>query len=108
MPLSTACPAILPYRSVSRPGKPGQIRTVPSPRADCCWLLSSTGSSTLETAALKRNTNARNRRGGILVELKTFRGGIHPPYQKEATAHKATEDLSLPAEVVIPMQQHLS
>lgn len=41
------------------------------------------------------------------MELKTFRGGIHPPYQKEATAHKATEDLSLPAEVVIPMQQHV-
>ena len=41
------------------------------------------------------------------MELKTFRGGIHPPYQKEATAHKATEDISLPAEVVIPMQQHV-
>jgi len=41
------------------------------------------------------------------VELKTFRGGIHPPYQKEATAGKATEDISLPAEVVIPMQQHV-
>jgi electron transport complex protein RnfC len=41
------------------------------------------------------------------VELKTFRGGIHPPYNKEATAGKATEDISLPAEVVIPMQQHV-
>lgn len=41
------------------------------------------------------------------MELKTFRGGIHPPYQKEATAGKATEDISLPAEVVIPMQQHV-
>ena len=41
------------------------------------------------------------------MELKTFRGGIHPPYQKEATAAKWTEDISLPAEVVIPMQQHV-
>jgi len=41
------------------------------------------------------------------VELKTFRGGIHPPYQKEATAGKATEDISLPTEVVISMQQHV-
>ena len=41
------------------------------------------------------------------MELKTFRGGIHPPYNKEATAGKATEDISLPAEVIIPMQQHV-
>jgi Na+-translocating ferredoxin:NAD+ oxidoreductase subunit C len=41
------------------------------------------------------------------VELKTFRGGIHPPYQKEATAGKATEVISLPAEVVIPLSQHV-
>ena len=41
------------------------------------------------------------------MELKTFRGGIHPPYQKEATADKATVEISLPAEVVIPMQQHV-
>jgi Na+-translocating ferredoxin:NAD+ oxidoreductase subunit C len=41
------------------------------------------------------------------MELKTFRGGIHPPYRKEATAGKAIEEISLPAEVVIPMQQHV-
>ncbi|MBU4173779.1 MAG: electron transport complex subunit RsxC [Actinobacteria bacterium] len=41
------------------------------------------------------------------MELKTFRGGIHPPYQKEATANRATVEISLPAEVVIPMQQHV-
>ncbi len=41
------------------------------------------------------------------MELKTFRGGIHPPYQKEATAGKATEEISLPSEVVIPLQQHV-
>ena len=42
-----------------------------------------------------------------MVELKTFRGGIHPPYQKEATVSRATEEISLPSEVVIPMQQHV-
>jgi len=41
------------------------------------------------------------------VELKTFRGGIHPPYQKEATANRATVETSLPAEVVIPLVQHV-
>lgn len=41
------------------------------------------------------------------MELKTFRGGIHPPYQKEATANKPTVDISLPAEVVIHMLQHV-
>ncbi len=41
------------------------------------------------------------------MELKTFRGGIHPPYQKEATANRATVEISLPAEVVIPMEQHV-
>jgi electron transport complex protein RnfC len=41
------------------------------------------------------------------MELKTFRGGIHPPYQKEATAGKATVKSSVPGEVVIPVQQHV-
>lgn len=41
------------------------------------------------------------------MELKTFRGGIHPPYRKEATAGKATVEISLPAEVIIPMAQHV-
>ena len=41
------------------------------------------------------------------MELKTFKGGIHPPYNKEATAGKATEDISLPAEMIIPMAQHV-
>lgn len=41
------------------------------------------------------------------MELRTFRGGIHPPYRKEATAGKATVEISLPDEVVIPLQQHV-
>jgi len=40
------------------------------------------------------------------VEYKTFRGGIHPPYRKEA-ASLPIKELSLPGEVVIPMQQHV-
>ena len=30
------------------------------------------------------------------MELRSFRGGIHPPYRKEATAGKATVEISLP------------
>jgi len=41
------------------------------------------------------------------VDHKTFRGGIHPSYNKELTARKAIEDISLPAEVVIPLAQHV-
>lgn len=41
------------------------------------------------------------------MELKTFRGGIHPPYEKEITADKATVDIPLPDEVVIPLRQHV-
>ena len=41
------------------------------------------------------------------MDYKTFRGGIHPPYNKELAATKAIEDISLPAEVVIPLSQHI-
>ena len=41
------------------------------------------------------------------MKLKTFKGGIHPPYRKEDTAHKAVEDAPIPAEVVIPLLQHV-
>jgi electron transport complex protein RnfC len=41
------------------------------------------------------------------VKLKTFRGGIHPPYNKENTAHKAVEEIPLPTSVVIPLLQHV-
>ncbi len=41
------------------------------------------------------------------MELRTFRGGIHPPYQKEATEHKAIEEIAPPSEVVIPLLQHV-
>jgi Na+-translocating ferredoxin:NAD+ oxidoreductase subunit C len=41
------------------------------------------------------------------VKLDTFRGGIHPPYQKEGTAHKAMVTIPLPDEVIIPLAQHV-
>ena len=36
----------------------------------------------------------------------TFRGGIHPREDKEATEHKPVEKLPLPARVCIPLSQH--
>ncbi len=41
------------------------------------------------------------------MKLDTFRGGIHPPYQKEGTAHKAMVTIPLPDEVIIPLAQHV-
>ncbi|HHW01632.1 MAG TPA: electron transport complex subunit RsxC [Thermoanaerobacterales bacterium] len=39
--------------------------------------------------------------------LKTFRGGIHPPYNKDLTKHKPVETAKLPDRVIIPMSQHV-
>jgi electron transport complex protein RnfC len=36
----------------------------------------------------------------------TFRGGVHPREDKEATEHKPVEKLPLPARVYIPLSQH--
>jgi Na+-translocating ferredoxin:NAD+ oxidoreductase subunit C len=38
--------------------------------------------------------------------MLTFRGGIHPREDKEATEHKPVEVLPLPARVLIPLSQH--
>ncbi len=37
----------------------------------------------------------------------TFKGGVHPDYNKELTRHQKIEQLPLPAELVISMSQHL-
>ena len=42
-----------------------------------------------------------------MAELKTFKGGIHPPYNKELASGKAIKSAPVPAEVVIPLQQHI-
>ena len=39
--------------------------------------------------------------------LKSFKGGIHPPYSKDLTEKKALERANEPAIVVIPLQQHI-
>lgn len=38
---------------------------------------------------------------------KSFRGGIHPPEEKTITEHLAIERLLNPAEIVLPLTQHL-
>ncbi|MBC7247186.1 MAG: electron transport complex subunit RsxC [Actinobacteria bacterium] len=38
---------------------------------------------------------------------KTFKGGIHPPYNKELASGKAVREAPLPPEVIIPLQQHI-
>jgi len=41
------------------------------------------------------------------MKLKTFPGGLHPPDNKQWSAHKAIETCPLPAELVIPLAQHI-
>lgn len=41
------------------------------------------------------------------MEAKTFEQGIHPCYNKEATASKSLKHAQLPEEVVIPLAQHI-
>ena len=41
------------------------------------------------------------------MKLRTFKGGIHPPDNKQWTAHKAIEDCPLPDELVVPLSQHI-
>lgn len=41
------------------------------------------------------------------MELKTFRGGIHPPYGKELSEHKSISPAPIPEEVIIPLSQHV-
>ncbi|HHX24217.1 MAG TPA: electron transport complex subunit RsxC [Thermoanaerobacterales bacterium] len=39
--------------------------------------------------------------------LKTFKGGIHPPYNKNLTNSKPIEKATLPKKVIIPMGMHI-
>ncbi len=41
------------------------------------------------------------------MTLKTFPGGLHPPDNKQWSAHQPIEDCPLPAELVIPLSQHI-
>lgn len=42
-----------------------------------------------------------------MPETKTFRGGIHPAYNKELSSGKAIKPAPVPKEVVIPLSQHI-
>jgi electron transport complex protein RnfC len=41
------------------------------------------------------------------MKLRSFPGGIHPPDNKSATAHKPVETCPLPEELVVPLAQHI-
>lgn len=41
------------------------------------------------------------------MNLKTFKGGLHPADGKEFSAHKAIEVCPLPEELIIPLAQHI-
>ncbi|MBN2848132.1 MAG: electron transport complex subunit RsxC [Coriobacteriia bacterium] len=45
--------------------------------------------------------------GGVLVARRVFRGGVHPPEHKEATAGSAVVWAPVPGRLVVPMSQHL-
>ncbi len=42
-----------------------------------------------------------------MAEGKTFKRGIHPPYNKELASGKAIKKAPVPSEVVIPLSQHI-
>jgi electron transport complex protein RnfC len=46
-------------------------------------------------------------RGIMNVKTVTFKGGIHPSYNKEFTASKPIRPAALPQTAVIPLQQHV-
>jgi electron transport complex protein RnfC len=41
------------------------------------------------------------------MKLKTFKGGIHPPDNKQWSEHKPIEDCPLPEELIVPLSQHI-
>lgn len=41
------------------------------------------------------------------MTTKTFKQGIHPPYEKDRTLSKSIETAPLPPKVVLPLQQHI-
>lgn len=41
------------------------------------------------------------------MSIQTFWGGIHPKYSKELTSNKQISPFAAPAQVVIPLQQHI-
>ena len=42
-----------------------------------------------------------------MAKSASFRGGAHPHEEKQWTEHKAIQNLPLPEQVIIPLQQHI-
>ncbi|MBU1537257.1 electron transport complex subunit RsxC [Myxococcota bacterium] len=42
-----------------------------------------------------------------MSKAKTFKGGIHPSYNKDLSSKAETRELPLPAEVIIPLSMHI-
>ncbi len=42
-----------------------------------------------------------------MLKQATFHGGVHPPGSKDATRDKRIEPLAPPAQVILPLQQHI-
>lgn len=42
-----------------------------------------------------------------MFRSKSFRGGAHPPEEKNWSEHEAIQELPIPEEVIIPLQQHI-
>ncbi len=49
----------------------------------------------------------RRAQGGRKMGFPTFRGGVHPPQNKDLTRDKAIEDYKPKGELVFPMSQHI-
>ena len=43
----------------------------------------------------------------LKILKRNFKGGVHPPENKKYTESKSIEEIPLPEEVIIPLQQHL-
>lgn len=41
------------------------------------------------------------------MTVLTFKGGIHPKYNKDRTANKSIEQINAPKEIIIPLSQHI-
>ncbi len=54
----------------------------------------------------ERRKRARTKLRNGPTSMKTFRHGVHPPENKDATEHKSIRRLPFPAEVIVPLVQH--
>ncbi len=43
----------------------------------------------------------------MIHAFRSFFGGIHPDYRKELSSRQAVQELPLPAQVIVPLIQHI-